>query len=208
VIVLPARLPRTAEYIASLPRALESFPGCEIRSTVFEAHVRDFGRYASEPGLPGPVADLLAGRLASTTWVPEVVFLSAYLVTRDLAFSDDAAFHGWMLRANQEMFERPLVRTLMRVLSPGLVVLGAAKRWSTFHRGTTLEYRAVTATPGGRTECELDLSHPPGLFPPLFLVGIQQAFLAALIAARAREPRIELSAATPEKTTYVGSFRT
>lgn len=173
---------------------------------MFEPHVREFSRLATEPGLPEPVAELLSGRLSDRAWAPEVVFQAAYLVVRDLGFPDDAAFHRWLFRINEEMFDKPLLRNLMRLVSPGLVVLGAAKRWGTFHTGSELVPGNVT-TADGRTTSITHLRYPEGLFDRTFLVGLEHAFLAALGMARAREPQVEIGAVEAGRAAFKASWR-
>lgn len=201
----PARFPRAAEYVESLPQGLESFSTCAARSTVFEPHVRDFSSLSGEPGLPQQVSNLLSGRLSAERWVPEVVFQTACLVVRDLAFEDDAALHRWIFTTSQEMFEKPLLRTLMKLVSPNLTVLGAAKRWSAFHQGTEA-FPGTLKTVDARMQTSMDLRYPPGLFPHLFLVGIEQAFAAAIIAARARDATVGLDSVEPGHARFVASW--
>jgi hypothetical protein len=201
-----ALLPLAAAYLETLPQGLESFVGCAIRNTVFEPHVRDFSRLGAEPGLPEPIADLLSGRLSDRQWVPEVVFQASYLVVRDLAFRDDAAFHRWIFGSNQEMFDKPLIRNLMRLVSPSLIALGATKRWGSFHQGSEL-VPVSAETVDGRTVTVTQLRYPEGLFPRTFLVGLEHAFLAAIVAARAREPRVLLSAVETGQATFTASWR-
>ena len=199
------RLPRTREYLEALPNGISSFRGCEVKSSVFEPHVRNFSHLAGEPDLPGPVAELLAGRLSDRPWVPEVWFHVAYLVVRDVGFQDDATFHRWLFEINEEMFDKPLLRNLMRLVSPGLVVMGAAKRWGAFHTGSELVPGAVTSAEG-RNLAVTRLKYPEGLFHRAFLVGLESAFLAALMAARARDPRVELGAVEAGRATYTASW--
>lgn len=201
-----ARLPRTSAYLESLPKGFESFKGCEVRNTVFEPHVRYFGRLGAEPDLPGPVSDLLSGRLSATPWVPAVVFQAAYLVVRDLGFADDDAFHRWVFEANQEMFDKPLLRNLMKLVSPSLIVMGASKRWTTFHQGSEL-FPGVMETVDGRSVTLSRLKYPEGVFSSVFLIGLEHAFLAAVTAARAKDPRVKLSAVEPGVATFAASWR-
>jgi hypothetical protein len=201
-----ALLPRTAEYVGTLPHNLESFAGCDTRNTLFEAHVRDFSQCAAEPSLPAQLSDLLSGRLADRRWVPEVVFQAATLVVRDLAFQDDATFYRWIFATSQEMFDKPLLRTLMKLVSPSLTVLGAAKRWSAFHQGSEVFPGSVEIV-NGRSMTTMALRYPEGLFPRTFLVGLEQAFLAALMAARAKDARVELGAVEPGQARFIASWR-
>lgn len=199
-------LPRTAEYVRTLPQDLESFVGCDTRNTLFEVYARDFSQLATEPSLPRPVSDLLSGRLSDRRWVPEVVFQAASLVIRDLGFEDDAAFFRWIFTVSQEVFEKPLLRTLMKLVSPSLTVLGASKRWGAFHQGSEVFPGSVRAV-NGRNETVMELRYPEGLFPRIFLVGLEQAFLAAIMAARGKEPRVELGAVVAGQATFIASWR-
>ena len=186
----PARLPKAAEYLASLPQGLESFPGCRVRDITVEPYASAFGVLAGEPGLPTPVADLLRGITSGPSY-PEVVFQVAHLVVRDRVFSDDASFFEWISNANAMVFDKPILRNLMRLVSPTLIVLGATKRWAAFHTGSELTAERVVAT-GDRAETLAHLKYPTGLFSRVFLLGLEQVFMAALLASRARDPRVSL----------------
>ena len=199
-------MPRASEYVQALPAGLESFARCEARSSVFEPYARDFRALSGEPGLPAPIAALLSGRLSARPWAPEVVFQAAYLVVRDLAFEDDAAFHRWIFSSNQEMFDKPLLRNLVRLVSPGLMVIGAAKRWSAFHVGSDLVSAGLSTT-DGRTSSVTHLTYPEGLFPRTFLLGLEHAFMAAVLASRAKDPEVELGAVAPGRATFTASWR-
>lgn len=186
----PARLPRASEYLASLPLGLRSFPNCRVRDITVEPYAHAFGDLASEPGLPAPVADLLRG-ITVGPWYPEVVFQMAHLVVRDRVFDDDASFFEWIFNANANIFDRPILRNLMRLVSPTLIVLGSAKRWAAFHDGSELTTDRVRAT-AERAQTFAHLRYPAGLFPLVFLSGLQHVFMAALLASRARQPQVKL----------------
>jgi hypothetical protein len=194
-----AHLPRTAEYVASLPRGLDSFPLCEVRAAVFEPHVRHFGSRVNEPSLPGPVRELFAGRLADRQWVPEVVFQIAFLVVRDLFMPDDEAYSRWTYDVSLELYDKPFLRGLMRLLSPNLAVLGAARRWEAFHRGSQLASGPVTSE-GGRATTVGTLRFPDGMFSPAFLRTLEGALLAGIAMARAKEPTVRLTGGTGSGT--------
>jgi hypothetical protein len=184
-------MPRAAAYIASLPHGLQSFPGCRVRDVTVEPYVRAFGALAHEPGLPAPMAELFAGITSGPTY-PEVVFQAAHLAVRDRVFSDDEPFYEWIFNANALLFDKPFLRNLMRLVSPTLIVLGAARRWAAFHDGSEL-YADRLVTGSERAETSSHLKYPAGLFSEVFLRGLEQAFMAALLASRAREPRVRLA---------------
>jgi hypothetical protein len=185
------RMPRAAAYLASLPQGLRSFPRCRVRDVTVEPYVRAFGALAEEPGLPTPVVDLFAGVDGGPSY-PEVVFQVAHLVVRDRVFDDDAPFYEWIFNANALLFDRPIVRSLMRLVSPTLIVVGAAKRWEAFHDGSELTADRVVIA-GDRAETFSHLKYPSGLFSQVFLHGLEHVFMAALLASRARDPRVKLA---------------
>ena len=79
----------------------------------------------------------------------------------------------------------------MRLISPTLVVTGAAKRWRAVHTGSRLEAQLVDAD-GDRARSIARLSYPPGLFPELFVRSLVEVFEVAVAGARGRETRVEL----------------
>jgi hypothetical protein len=199
------RLPELRNYLASLPRGLDSFPECSVRDFAVEAYAREFGRFGTEAGLPEPVANLFLGRFGAS-WLPEVHFQAAHAAVRDLAFPDDASFYEWLYRANVELFDRPVLRSLMRLLSPTLVVIGATRRWATFHVGSVLTTGKL-GRQGNREMTRAKLQYPSGLFARCFLEGLEQAFLAALVASRAKDPDVKLEDVASEHAEYLVSWR-
>lgn len=187
----PDRLPRAAAYLASLPKGLDSFPSCRVRDVTVEPYARAFGALADEPELPTLLVDLFAGAGGGSSY-PEVVFQAAHLVVRDRVFEDDAPFYEWIFNANALLFDRPIVRSLMRLVSPSLIVLGAAKRWGAFHDGSELTADRVVIS-GDRAATFSHLKYPSGLFSKVFLGGLEHVFMAALLSSSARAPRVKLA---------------
>lgn len=196
-----ARYPRAAAYLAGLPDGLRSHPGCLARVAIAERHARDHGALFLGERLPEPLGDLLGGALEPRGWVPEVAFQAANLMVRDVAFPTDATFHSFTHEVSRELFDKPFVRTLMRLMSPTLIVLGSAKRWGEFHKGSRLAVGSV-APRGDRASTRANLTFPEGLFPLLFLEGLEHAFAAALVGARAKNPRVELAEATSTAASF------
>jgi hypothetical protein len=195
------RFPTTRAYLTGLPQGLESHPTCEARVEVFEPFFAPFPALRRLPGVPGPVSALLCGDHASHAWVPEVVAQAALLIVRDSCLRSDAEFMKLSLEVNRASFDKPLVRSLMRLVSPTLMVMGASKRWGTFHRGSTLQ-AAPTMKSGGRTLVGARLAFPDGLFPPLFLSAVMEAFRAALSGARGKNVELDLAEATRTFAAY------
>jgi hypothetical protein len=199
-----ARFSSASAYLSSLPKGLDSFPECRVRVLVFEHIGRQYPELARDAP-PGPLTDLLAGSLDSSSWVPEVVGQVANLMVRDACVPSDAAYCDWTYEMSLLSFGKPLLRQLMRLMSPALLVLGAAKRWSALHAGTDLGTSGVRNV-GDRSEVVGQLRFPRGLFPDLFLIGLCPAFRAALSLARGRDIRVELGARSEVSAEYVVSW--
>jgi hypothetical protein len=92
------------------------------------------------------------------------------------------------------------------MMSPALVVMGAAKRWSAVHQGSVLEAAPVRS--GGERATTIGrLTYPVDLFPPLFFRGLATAFEAALLGARGRAVRVELASAGATLAEYRVSWQ-
>ncbi len=204
-MTVATRLPHVTAYLDALPGRPESFRSCEVRREVLDRYSQEFARLARDPGVPESAAKLLSGKTLDG-WVPEVDFQLAHLAVRDLAFTTDAAFHQWTFSMNKELFDKPLLRTLMRLLSPTLVILGASKRWHALHRGSTLTTGKVEES-NGRVHTTARLTFPSGLFSRLFLEGLEHGFAAAVAGARGLETRVELQTIAEASADYRISFR-
>jgi hypothetical protein len=198
------RFPSASAYLTNLPKGLESFPECRVRVLVFEHIGRQYPELVRDVE-PGPLASLLAGTLDSSGWVPEVVGQVANLMVRDACLPSDDAYCDWTYEMSLISFGKPLLRQLMRLMSPALLVLGSAKRWSALHTGSELGTSAVR-TNGDRNEVVGRLRFPPGIFSELFLIGLCPAFRAALSLARGRDIRVELGQRTDVNAEYVVSW--
>jgi hypothetical protein len=195
-----ARFPRASEYFESLPKGFDSFEKCRVRVLVFEPIGKEYPSLAA--GLPpGPLAALLRGELQSNSWTPEVVGQVANLMVRDACLASDAEYYDWSYRASQSAFDKPLIRSLMRLFSPTLLVMGAARRWSTLHDGTQLDATPVIES-GDRWQTIGRLRFPEGVFPQLFLEGLTAAFSAAMEMARGRDIKVELADRTIVSADY------
>ena len=153
----------------------------------------------------GPVTALLRGSVASNEWIPEVVGQVTNLMLRDACLESDAEYLDWSYRASESTFDKPLVRNLIRLISPTLLVMGASRRWSAMHDGTQLESTPVVSA-GDRLQTIGRLRFPEGLFPPLFLQGLTAAFSAAMALARGRQIEVELRDQTATGADYVVSW--
>lgn len=192
----PDVFPRTAAYFAALPGGFEAYPACRVRTAITREITDVFPKALDSPGIDSTVVDVLRRSLQRDDWMPEAHGVLIRLVIRDVAFQADADYHRWYYDIAAKIFAKPIYRVLMYVVSPTLVMLGAQKRWAAFREGTTLSARI------DRNQGEIELKFPERLYPELLLVGFGEAFRASVVAARARNAKVELIEAAPERARW------
>jgi hypothetical protein len=197
----PAIFPRTAAYLAALPGGLDAYPHCRVRTAVTREITDQFPKVLDGPGIDPAIVELLRGSIQRQEWMPEAHGMLFRLLVRDVSFQTDADYHRWYYEIAGKIFAKPLYRVLMYVVSPTLVMLGAQKRWAAFREGTTLSAKI------DRNVGEIELKFPEKLYTELILVGFGEAFRASVVAARARNAKVELIEVAAERARWKASWQ-
>jgi hypothetical protein len=200
-----SRFPLVAQYVKSLPQGLASYPDCKVRATVYEDLKKDFPQLDKMPDLPEVLRQALADS-SKKDWLPEVVGNALCILVRDSILQTDETFYAWYQKNMVRLYRKPLFRAMMLIFSPTLVVIGAAKRWTTFHIGSTLSAEPVQEL-DGRNQTGVTFSFPPHSFDLLLLRRLNISFRVALDGTRAKEPKVEMDATGPASAHYVASWR-
>ncbi len=197
--------PSAAKYLRGLPQGLESYPQCVIKTDVLRGLTDEFSDLSRLEPVPPPIDALLAGRYPNP-WFSEVAANALMLMIRDGRFESDEAFFSWYRHYIGQIFDKPAYRVMMHVFSTSLAVMGATRRWATFHRGSTLKAEAIKKD-GGRYRVGGTLSYPPRLFDRCLLQLIASTYLAALDANRAEEPEVSLEETSPTAARFRASWK-
>ena len=198
------RYANAGAYVATLPDGLASFSACRMNRHVL-AHVGiDFPDLFAETDAPPLVMDFFKGRTPGD-WINEATGNAIYLMIRDRYFGDDSSFRSWNQTNIERLVRNPVFRAIMVLLSPSLVVMGAGKRWGSFHQGTEMKTESMGQA-GGRMQVRGRLTFPEGLYNRLLLELHCSTFLAALVVARATEPEVRLVGVAPGQAEYVASW--
>ena len=205
VIELSSRYPRARAYARALPQGLDSYPECRARGEVFDDIRLHFAELGRDPLLPAPIADFFRGQY-SKTWMPECLGQIINLLVRDAALPSDDALFRWSYETSSRFFRDSPFRALIKLVSPTLLVMGAAQKWSALHAGTSLDVGKVERTGEGSKTSGV-LRFPSGLFPELFLRGLTPAFQAAVENARARDANVRLTRSSDTHAEYEISWR-
>ncbi|MEM6730338.1 MAG: hypothetical protein AAF658_02210 [Myxococcota bacterium] len=179
------------DYLAQLPGGPEAFSEC-LSTVEVSLLIRDRMRDAGLVPASKLLAPLFAGDYDNQKYVPEVLGVALQHAYRELAFDRDEAFLQEMRAVNGHVFQSPVYRALMKLLSPSLVVLGAGKRWRAFHTHGELKVNPVNVETG-RKAVAAQLVSPAHLYTELYLHSTAAAFIAAVSLTGAADVRVELT---------------
>ena len=195
------RLPLTAAYFASLPQAFESFPECQVVRDAFEILLvpeTELGGLHAQGLVSHEFVDRMR-KIDGAAWVPEVYFQCMAFIMVDLYGRQ--AYLDWSENSAHDLYAKPLLRHLIRLLSPTLVVMGAASRWAAVRKGSTLAAGKVVKEEG-RHRTQVTLSHPAGVYGDPFFEGLCRAFGVAVDLSRGKETRVLLLGRTETEAQY------
>ncbi len=179
-------LPHLAEYIASLPQGLDSYPQARAKASLYRSTIATWPSPASEvSGLPAPLRRLAEYPRPVSSWIPEAHSAALVLATRDLACTDDADFLDFCYQQQRTLFSGRLYAVLLKMTSPSTLLRTAAFRWRSLHRGSSLIVDHASTT-GASVHVEqqphvwnrlLGLAFVEGLRAVLDLCGVQDLTL-------------------------------
>lgn len=189
----------TAAYVERLPDGFASFPEARVRAEVFEAlRVELFERGLADSELPQEMRTYIRDGVPSK-WLDEALAQACNSLLCDVLGTDE--FLQWSYSDAARLYHRPLMRHLMRLVSPSLLAMGAPSRWNTLRDGSHLEIGKLRRT---ETRIEIDgaLIGPDHLFAESFLLAMAEAFRAALEGARGREVQAKLRESSANQARY------
>ena len=185
VVINAVTWPETSEYVRGLHGRFDGFPQCKTRALFLRDLVRCYPELAAHPNLPAEAKQLLKVS-DDAEWAPTVAVVMFFAMVRDRVFPGDDEFRQWNFERQLRIYQTPFMRALVSLVSPSLLVKSAGHRWKSVQRGTQLR---VT---GSKGQVEIRFEFPSRLCSRPFLVALVASFSAALSAARARDPQVEL----------------
>lgn len=185
-------LPRTREYLATLPDGLDSYPEAQAKGSMART-VLDYKPDALDPGrMPDELRWMLEHPPTANQWIPETRVLALMHAVRELAFDDDAGFLDWVSDALSELFGNPMYRMLMAMASPHMLARQADRAWARVRRGTVRELEELGANHNVGV-----LRYPPYLFDRLSMDIACTGVAIPYRMSRAKAPEVRLVEWTP-----------
>lgn len=172
----PSDYPLTTAWINSLPEAgLAAFPDCLCSTRLPMSIAETYPDLAEMPGLNFTWRQALQAPMEADGWIPETHAVLQQLILREAHFVDDATFFAATKVRVKASFLHPSIRPLMALMSPHLLILGARRRWATYHQGTVLSVTSKSARSLTGT-----LTFPPRLYPPLMVEDTRVAIESSI----------------------------
>lgn len=187
-------VPRLVEtYLASVPGGLDAYPDHLVKASVVDAWIAGHDREHIAASLPAAVRDRSLSRHVSE-WIPEVHATAVYLAVRALFFPSDDAYVDAAYGKNRALFERPIYRAALRLLTRARIAKSVAALFGLWHRG--LEASATDDEPG---TIMVRLGYPENLVPKLIARCYVTAIQAALQRRGEQPPEVELQVFEPTR---------
>jgi len=187
--------PRMALYLESLPSGLASYPESQIKAGYCREILGNVGRLPQ--GLPPPLAELVTAMPPISSWIPEVHHQAIIESIIDEFFPSREAYLTLAYTCQRRLFSHRIYAPILQLVSPQRLLRQAPRRWSNFHRGTTLRVLEE-----GTGRAVLRIEHPPELFSATGLRSLAGGFRAAVDASRAKECDVLITEHDNGATTY------
>jgi hypothetical protein len=194
--------PSLAQYLEDLPGGLEAYAQVQAAADYALRLRASAPQLMQAPTLPEELRRRLSAPWRAGQWIPCTSVVMMSLLLRDRLCTDEAAYRHVIFERCRQQFAQPMYRALMFVLSPSLVLMGSAKRWSSFYSQSTLtpsKMRDKSAT--------LTLTYPDRLFPEPWLEANGIGFCAAISCAGAKEPKSQFARITSTDCVYEITWR-
>lgn len=192
--------PHTRAYIESLPDGLDSHPTTSTRGSVlaaFRAHLH----LDAIDEMPEDLAALVRYPPVPSRWLPTVHVNVAEMMLVD-QLGGVPAFDELAYQVNSNYLRSPLYRAAFRVLSPQVLLRGAAFRWRHFHRGSSLKVTHMDGQSG-----RLHLTYAESLFNGAIAGEKGGAFRVALELAGARDIEMACHQPNAHEAIYDANWR-
>jgi hypothetical protein len=188
----PTRFPETTRYLATLPKGLDSYPECEVKSSVLREMIEGTDR-TLVPQLPDEVRQLVENPPPVNVWVSEAklnVLLRASIEDLSRRTKDRDAMMDKAFTSTQKLLSGPAYKILFMLLSPERLLVGVDKRWAALRRGTGIE--RVEDGPRVAGAARLRVHFPDHLYDREILRVRGASLRAAIACAGAKSAAVEL----------------
>lgn len=172
--------------MVKLPHGVQSYP--EV-TTLGELALRlreKFPDLSARSDLPPDLVEAIQAPWKPDDWVPEVSFMILHALARDVIFRDDEKFQQFCYDMAKESFSGKLVRAVMHFVSPTLLLMSAAKRWSLFKKGAPMKILKME-----KNRIYVSLTYPPNMYHRSMLNGFAYSYKAAIDGTKAKNSRVE-----------------
>lgn len=184
------------QYIASLPNGLDSYPSCQLKSSVLRGFCASIDVERLCSALPETLAALVERPPPPSDWIDEVKTTAIFLASADSNVTGES-FVAHAYRTNYALLDSTMYRILFRLVGARRVLANAGKSWSQFHRGTTLSVQSFDEHARRAT---VSLEGPAHHVPLLLAEGYATSIRAAVEISGHKDVHAAVEDHTPTRT--------
>ncbi|MBL8684574.1 MAG: hypothetical protein JNK05_35695 [Myxococcales bacterium] len=156
-------LRRMEQYIAALPKGLDSYPECQQKGSIFRSVFAGFDTSTLADALPPELARLVRSPPQASEWVHEGNATAIYLAAADVLWGDEL-FVTHAYKNNYALLDSTMYRILFRLVGARRLLTKAASSWALFHKGTSMSLREFDErAPSAVLELDAPVNHVPRL---------------------------------------------
>lgn len=168
-------LRRMEQYIAALPKGLDSYPECQQKGSIFRSVFAGFDTRPLADALPPALAQLFRSPPQASEWVHEGRATAVYLAAADVLWGDEL-FVTHAYKNNYALLDSTMYRILFRLVGSRRLLTKASSNWALFHKGTSLSLREFDER---ELRAIVELEAPANHVPALLADGYGTALRAA-----------------------------
>ncbi len=185
--VVDDALPHLQGYLDRLPHGLDSYPDVRTKASLYRSII-ELRTMPDVSPLPTGLRRLVEDPMPVSAWIPSVHHHALTLASRDLCCRDDDDFRRFCHDRQRALFDGPLYSVMLAITKPQTLLRSAARRWTSFHRGTDFIVEHLAAD-----GAHILVKHRPHLLDGLLADALLQGLTAVIEVAGGTE--VELVAA-------------
>ncbi|RYE99784.1 MAG: hypothetical protein EOO77_34995 [Oxalobacteraceae bacterium] len=192
-----AMYPSLKAYFDTMPQGILTHPSAQTRAFYSIELRKRLGTKLAESKLPFTLKQALLASWKPDDWIPATTYAALSCICADTLWRTQQEFHAGMYETASVMYASMLFRAVMFIMSPSLMMMGAASRWNGFHKGTSLRAEAATKTSG-----RFILGYPSKLFAEPCLRSLGATFDCAISGAGAKNFTYKMTDVSDSNAVY------
>ena len=192
------RYPTLYMYLVKLPDGMASYPEVQTLADLPIMVRQRWPDLIKRDDLPADVIAAISVPWKEGEWIADVNFMVLNALVRDVIYRNDEGYLQFCYDTMKASFSSTLMRAVMHFVSPSLLLMSAAKRWSMLKRGST--FRTIKIE---KSRLYASLTYPPDMYHRCMLQGFGKSFEAAINCTKAKNATVEVEFVSHTECRYM-----